>query len=317
MTKQRLLTLKTGMVLFVLVTLLNSTHSVFSQSRSYPDDPNTDRPYVNGDSFYNRPVSDLEANFNAARAHEESELSITLPDLTMPSQAVWDSWDSNAQALFLINDERVARGLLPLTGAHATTTQIAQDFANFLGQNDAWGHDQDVDNDNQLESPWDRLHTDPTINACHDFLGVSENLAVLVSSSSSFPQDEAVAKAIYDWLYDDSLSLWGHRHALLWSSFNNNSGSVNDEGLFGIGYWSGGPYQGPFSSSWDQAEMIVFNVFDPCSSWDFGVATSVQITQATSSTTHKLPLFILVLLLLASGTIRYSLPNRPLAGSGS
>ena len=30
---------------------------------------------------------------------------------------------------------------------------------------------------------------------------------------------------------------------------------------------AGGPYQGPFSTLWPFAELIVMNVFDPCSTW--------------------------------------------------
>ena len=32
----------------------------------------------------------------------------------------------------------------------------------------------------------------------------------------------------------------------------------------------GGPYQGPFSQPYNFAELIVMNVFDPCSAWDYG-----------------------------------------------
>jgi hypothetical protein len=39
------------------------------------------------------------------------------------------------------------------------------------------------------------------------------------------------------------------------------------EGFLGIGRASGGPYQGPFSSAWSNAEIIVMNIFDPCSAW--------------------------------------------------
>jgi hypothetical protein len=42
------------------------------------------------------------------------------------------------------------------------------------------------------------------------------------------------------------------------------------EGFLGIGRANGGPYQGPFSVPWNYAEIIVMNVFDPCSTWDYG-----------------------------------------------
>ncbi len=63
---------------------------------------------------------------------------------------------------------------------------------------------------------------------------------------------------------------WGHRHAILWYPYNNNSGPTGAEGFLGIGRASGGPYQGPFTSEWNFAEIIVMNVFDPCATWDYG-----------------------------------------------
>jgi hypothetical protein len=76
-------------------------------------------------------------------------------------------------------------------------------------------------------------------------------------------------RSIYAWMYDDSGSSWGHRHTILWYPYNDNSGPLNEEGFLGIGQANGGPYQGPFSSSWNYAEIIVMNVFDPCSAWNY------------------------------------------------
>ena len=88
-------------------------------------------------------------------------------------------------------------------------TGVADDFAHWLLDNDGWGHEQDVDGDGALESPWDRMHDDvgiapAGITACHDFLGIGENLAVYVSSNPEHPPTENVARSIYDWLYADA-----------------------------------------------------------------------------------------------------------------
>jgi hypothetical protein len=72
---------------------------------------------------------------------------------------------------------------------------------------------------------------------------------------------------MYMWMYEDAGSGWGHRHAILWYPYNDNSGSPGSEGFFGIGRASGGPYQGPFPDAWPCAEIIVMNVFDPCATW--------------------------------------------------
>ncbi len=233
----------------------------------YPPDPTADIPWspVN---FAEIPVAEIEQAFNDARAVEATQLGITLPDLVMPSQVDWDAMTADEQGLFLINDERAARGVPELENHHTRVHDIAQQFAEWLLANDAWGHDQDWDDDGDLDSPWDRLESDPEINDCHDFLGIAENLAVFVSSGPN--PDEVVARSIYSWNYHDSGFAWGHRHACLWNAFNDNGGVTGIEGLMGMGVALGGPYQGPFGDPWPTAALVVYNVFDPCSTWDYG-----------------------------------------------
>jgi hypothetical protein len=125
-------------------------------------------------------------------------------------------------------------------------------------------------------SPWQRLDANAAIGACHDDLSVSENLAVFVTSGSSIPMP--VERSIYMWMYEDAGSHWGHRHAILWYPYNDNSGTSGMEGFLGIGRAYGGPYQGPFSQPWNFAELIVMNVFDPCEDWFYGVVSPEAIT---------------------------------------
>jgi len=110
-------------------------------------------------------------------------------------------------------------------------------------------------------SPWERLSANPTIGACHDFLNVAENLAIFYTSGSSVALP--VERSIYMWMYNDGGSSWGHRHAILWYPYNDNSGPSGKEGFLGIGRASG-PHDG-----WNYAELIVMNVFDPCAAWDY------------------------------------------------
>jgi hypothetical protein len=165
------------------------------------------------------------------------------------------------KALWLINRERIDRGITPLHGLEKNVTEVAQYYAQYLFDHDAFSHDADGN------SPWERLDAKPAIAACRDFLNVAENLAVFVTSGTSIPLP--VERSIYAWMYDDSGSSWGHRHAILWYPYNDNSGTSGMEGFLGIGQSSGGPYQGPFSSSWNHAEIVVMNVFDPCSAWAY------------------------------------------------
>jgi hypothetical protein len=77
-------------------------------------------------------------------------------------------------------------------------------------------------------------------------------------------------------MYDDAGSGWGHRHAILWYPYNDNSGPSGQEGFLGIGRANGGPYQGPFSQPWNFAELIVMNVFDPCATWQYAATYTIS-----------------------------------------
>jgi hypothetical protein len=185
----------------------------------------------------------------------------------MPSQGPWDAKSNGEKAAWLINQERVDRRVAPLSGVEANVTGVAQYYADYLLDNDTWGHDADG------RTPWERLDDNPAIGACHDSLAVAENLAVFVTSGASIPLP--VERAVFLWMYTDgSCCGWGHRHALLWYPYNDNGGPLGWEGFLGLGRATGGPYQGPFPQVWPLAEMIVMNVFDPCATWDYGALSS-------------------------------------------
>jgi fucose permease len=208
-------------------------------------------------------LADIQAAFNNARIQENAQLGLNLTMLTLPSQANWGALGDGGKALWLINAERRDRGVLPLHGIESIVTSVAQYYAKYLLDNDLWGHYEDG------LSPWERLDANLDIHVCHDFLNVAENITVFVTSGSSIPLP--VERSLYMWMYEDAGSGWGHRHAILWYPYNDNSGPSGQEGFLGIGRASGGPYQGPFSQPWNFAELIVMNVFDPCATWDYGI----------------------------------------------
>ena len=76
------------------------------------------------------------------------------------------------RALWLINEERTARNLPPLHGIEENVTAVAQAYAEWLLANNKFGHTADG------RTPKQRLYANATINACHDELGVDENLCV-------------------------------------------------------------------------------------------------------------------------------------------
>ena len=245
---------------------------------SLSPDPSTDTAWSAGTAG----VADIQTAFNNARTRENSQLGTVIPMLTLPAQTTWNNMTTGEKALWLINRERIDRGIRPLDGLESNVGAVAQGYADYLLGNNAWGHSADG------RDPWQRLSARQAIAACHDFLPIGENLAVFVTSGSSIALP--LERSIYMWMYDDGDCCgWGHRHAVLWDPYNNNSGASGSEGFLGIGRASGGPYQGGFSQSWNLAEIIVMNVFDPCSSWvelfPPGAAAPVAPSGAVASVT--------------------------------
>ena len=223
-------------------------------------------------------MAHIQAAFNNARTVENNQLGTSIPMMTLPTQTEWNGMSDGQKALWLINRERIDRGVMPLQGLEANVGSVAQYYADYLLDNNTWGHTADG------RSPWQRLEDNPAIGACHDFLSVAENIYVFVTSGSSIPLP--IERAIYGWMYEDGpCCSWGHRHAILWYPYNDNSGIVGSEGFLGIGRANGGPYQGPFSQPWNFAEMIVMNVFDPCASWNESFPIVNSITRADSNPT--------------------------------
>ncbi len=237
---------------FALVFLGLLVADADAAPRSYPDDPLSDV----GWSAERSGVGDIETAFNTARKNENAELETAIPMLSLPSQAEWDAMTGDEKALWLINREREDRGVAPLHGIEENVDAVAQDYAEYLVENDVFGHEEDG------HTPWERLSANPAIGACHDVLEVAENLSIFYSSGPNIPL--SIPRAIYNWMYDTRGSgNWGHRHAILWDAYDDNSGPEGKEGFLGMGRASGP------SAEWDLAERIVMNVFDPCETWEY------------------------------------------------
>ena len=236
------------------LNFIDESRSAFKsfQGQNYPPDPTADIDWVCG--F--RTVNDIECAFNSARTLENRQLGTSIPMITLPDQADWNAMSDGERAIWLINLERVDRGVDPLHSLESNVTSVAQYYAEYLIYSQTWGHYEDG------RSPWGRLNDNPAIRVCHDFLAVAENLALFMTSGSSVPLP--VERSVFHWMYDDgSCCAWGHRHTILWQSYNDNSGASGMEGFLGIGR-SSGPHSG-----WNYAELVVMNVFDPCSTWDY------------------------------------------------
>jgi len=204
-------------------------------------DPVADTPWSAGYSG----VSDIQTAFNNARNFDPT----SLPALIMPSQAQWDAKSDGEKALWLINQERSDRGIAEMHGLETNVMEVAQDYATYLRQNNVFGHNEDG-------TPEIRLRRKPAIDTCMEAWG--ENLWWAATSGSSIPLP--VERAVYWWMYEDSGWSWGHRHVVL-MPYTESGGSATTEGFLGIGR-ANGPYMG-----WNYGEVIVMDVFDPCSAW--------------------------------------------------
>ena len=222
----------------------------------YPTDPPRDIPWS---ADYND-LSDVIAAFNSARSTENALLGTFLKPMVAPNAATWAAMSEGERALWLVNEERAARGLAPLQGLETNVNQVAQAYAEWLLANNKFDHEADG------STPWQRLDANPTIAACHDTLLIAENLYWQgTTSSDGIPL--VIEQAIYSLIYVDATSAWGHRHAILWTPYTENSGAADREGFLGLGHARGGftnPDDGKFFAYTD---MIVMNFFDPCATW--------------------------------------------------
>jgi uncharacterized protein YkwD len=257
-----------------LPTLVTERPGVLAHSESgaYPPDPPYDLPWdLNASALT---VDDVRAVFNRARAAENTALGTFLGEINLPGNAVWSTMDDGARALWLINEERTARNLPPLHGIEQNVTAVAQTYAEWLLANDKFGHNADG------RTPKQRLYANSAINACHDELSVDENLW-WAGTTSRDGIAMPLERAIYGWLYDDSKAsiAWGHRHAILWTPYIENSGPGDREGFLGIGH-AHGNYQAS-AMTLPQTDMIVMNIFDPCATWTYSVQPAPPTPTAT------------------------------------
>ncbi|MFH1084554.1 MAG: hypothetical protein V1772_02155 [Chloroflexota bacterium] len=243
-------------------------------------------------------VADVQAAYNAGRRAEEGQLGLAagaLGNLALPAQAVWDSLSPGERALYLINAERTARANerpgvlgLPLAGMETNLTGVAQTYAQYLIDHNATGHEADG------RTPFQRIDDNPALGACHEFLSRAENLTYFWTSGASNPLP--IERAIYNWLYNDAGSAWGHREAMLLQDkdltyrnalygFKNNVGTAASEGYLGLGIVHSASYN-PFNYVWSRmGTVVVFNVLDPISTgscpWDAAPPTPTPQPTAT------------------------------------
>jgi uncharacterized protein YkwD len=221
--------------------------------------------------------SDLETTFNNARRAEETQLSLSsnsLGNLSLPID--WTSLTDDEKVLFLMNAERTCRaGVdygsgavlgLPFEGVESLVDAAAQAHADDQVANNTFSH---TGSDNS--TPFSRIDT-AVGTSCHSFMSYAENLAAFFTSGTA---NTFVAEhAVYDWLYEDLSSAWGHRRAAFIqdaddysaTGFTNDYGDASSEGFIGVGIASSPSYNPNSFGGVNDGDLVVFSVFDPVSS---------------------------------------------------
>jgi uncharacterized protein YkwD len=302
----RMATMRATLVLLAILTALIACSSTVSADS--PPNITSDIPWTDSGGVFDPEngiysaafggVNDIEAAYNNARRQEESQLGLSsgkLGTLDLPTQSTWDTYTDDQKAKVILNAERVARnGMtagvigLPFTAVQVNVDNVAQGHADYLLYANKTGHTDGAGN-----SPFDRLKNDPVLGHCSEFLSRAENLSYFWTSGSNVPL--YIERAIYNWIYDDADSGWGHREAALIQDkdltgqnelygFNNNVGSPADEGYIGIGVAQSATYD-PYGFGWvNWGTIVVLNMIDPISTgscpWDVAQRYPLVLSKA-------------------------------------
>ncbi len=204
--------MKFNILSFVLIVVCWSSAELVSQS---PSDLLSD--IQASDGFLT--VETIEESFNNARRQEEIQLGLGLhaiADLHLPDQHAWDYMSRDAQALYLLNDERTARACLdygvgpvkglPFEGVGYKIDGVAQHHAWNLLSSNTFSHC----------NPWfthcPQERVDAAIDtSCQSPIPYIENLYRFYFSENGYQFPKLIAQAIYLWNYVDSSNGWEHR----------------------------------------------------------------------------------------------------------
>jgi uncharacterized protein YkwD len=164
--------------------------------------------------------------FNNAR-NQDPTVRNSQKNLVLPPNFANFSWQD--QYFFVLNRERSGRGLLSMTYPIPKLNTVAGGYSKILNDNDQFTHTYNG------TTPSTRMSADPDIKACIEFQPYSESLYYFSYIGYNFVTDKLVAlQGLYNFLYNDAGSNWGHRKHLL-SAYQNNNKARNHEGHSGLG----------------------------------------------------------------------------------
>ena len=126
----------------------------------------------------------------------------------LPTNFVNLSWQS--QYNLVLNKERTDRQLTKLTTPIARLSTISIAYAKTLNDNNAFTHTYNG------TTPISRMQSDIVIKDCMEYQPYSESLFYFSFIGYNFVTEKLVAlQGLYNFLYNDSSSNWGHRKHLL------------------------------------------------------------------------------------------------------
>lgn len=164
-------------------------------------------------------LGDIEKSFTAARAAEGCTTPLDLTANQGISEATWNGYSPQQQMFVLYNAERQDRGLATLTLDSTLMSQIDFNHSHEMNQYSYFAHPSPINNpSNKPGDTFSRLTVNPAIN---NFSNIAENIA----------GNSSAAAAVFEYMYDDSGSGWGHRHNILGYTGGSNFGSFNWVGI--------------------------------------------------------------------------------------
>ncbi|MGL4758608.1 MAG: CAP domain-containing protein [Patescibacteria group bacterium] len=198
------------------------TFAVSAQSTNYYSIPNLNSNLNNPARYFSSEAQAIQ-EFQRARQFDPTvkHKGFTLPwyfkDMSVSDLSYW-----------LLNNERINRGLTPLAAPRSQVNNIAQNYSNALAQSGQFTHTLNG------TTPWGRMDQDPLLKSCREFNPRMESLYKFSSKGLNISDKLKVLHAFYNFIYVDATSNWGHRQHLL-VNYSDNHSVMGSEGFIGTG----------------------------------------------------------------------------------
>ncbi len=169
--------------------------------------------------------------FNTARQQEGCNVSLSI------DPAAYDAATPQAQTLMLLNAERQDRGLGALQLDSTLLSQISLNHSKEFAQYNYFDHPSPINQPGGKNDSISRVTVNPAVQG-HNTNCCAENI---YAGASNAPGGGSPADAVYNFMYKDSSSNWGHRQNIL----GYNAGVDNSPGHYtwvGIGIATGGSF---------------------------------------------------------------------------